>query len=118
MMKRVLSLALCLFAAMAFSGCSNSGENPLADFSSAFKSSPPDLKTKADLVVTAYKTNGYGLAFATLGEMRATPGLPAKQESAIADTMAFVRTQMTEQAAKGNAEAVKALEELNQSRGR
>lgn len=118
MIKRILSLALALFSLAAFIGCSNTGSGSMAGFESTFKSASPELKSKAELVVTAYKTNGYFLAFTTLGEMRTTPSLPAKQEAAIADMMAFVRTQMTEQAAKGNAEALKAQEELGQMRGR
>jgi hypothetical protein len=117
-MKRILVLAVGLFAAMVFNGCSNSGGGSMADFPKEFKSSSPELKAQADLVAAAFKTNGYVLAFNTLGEMRATPSLPAKQETAIADMMAFVREQMSQQAAKGDAEAIKAQEELNQMRQR
>jgi hypothetical protein len=118
MIKRILILTLGLFAIVAFNGCSNSGGDAMADFPKVFKSSSPELKAQADLVVTAYKTNGYVLAFTTLGEMRMSPSLPAKQETAIADMLAFVREQMTQQAAKGDAEAIKAQEELNQMRRR
>lgn len=90
----------------------------MAGFDSTFKSSSPELKAKADLVAAAYKTNGFALAFTTLGEMRATPSLPAKQEAAIANMMELVRGEMTRQIANGNAEAIKAQEELNQMRGR
>lgn len=118
MIKRMFVLTLGLFAIVAFSGCSQMGGDPMAGFASAFKSANPELKAQADLVVNAYKTNGYALAFTTLGEMRMSPSLPAKQGAAITDMMEFVRNQMTEQAAKGNAEAIKAQEELNQMRRR
>jgi hypothetical protein len=119
MIKRKLALALVLFAVVGFNGCSKSESGSIGSFSGEFKSASPELKAQADLVVAAYKTNGYTVAFTTLQEMRTTSTkLPEKQETAIADMMAFVREQMTQQAAKGNAEAIKAQEELNQLRRR
>jgi len=119
MIRRRLALAFCLFAAIAFSGCSKTGSSPLGSFSNEFKSASPEVKAQADLVVAACKTNGYVVAFTTLQDMRTaavTP--PEKQEAAIASMMEFVMNQLNEQAAKGNADAVKMKEQLQSLRGR
>lgn len=108
-----------LFAAVAFIGCSKTASGPLGGFSNEFKSASPEVKAQADTVVAACKTNGYVLAFTTLQEMRASPVTPPeKQEAAIAGMMEFVMNQINEQAAKGNADAVKMKESLQSVRGR
>lgn len=116
---QTVSCALSLVVALNFCACSKSVSGPLSSFSSEFKSASPDLKAKADLCVSAMKTNGYFLTIMTLREMRSTPApLPPKQDAAIADLLEVAMGELTLLAEKGNPEAIEARKVLSQMRRR
>src|SRR5262249_21784789 len=81
--------------------------------STAFQGAPPANKTLWDTSVEALKTNGYVAAYGNLQKLRGQTNLDAEQTKAVDELLGYIGTTLFEKANKGDAEATKALQEIN-----
>lgn len=110
-------LALMMVLTLFVAGC---GQKLMSTNAAekAFTSADPTLKAEWDKAMSAYKTNDYAQAIMTLKMMRTQPNLNPQQFNAVEDMRTIIMSKMTEAANKGDTNALKSLEELQQFRGR
>ncbi|HSU52669.1 MAG TPA: hypothetical protein VLT36_01270 [Candidatus Dormibacteraeota bacterium] len=80
--------------------------------SESFKSATPQLQSSWQACVAGAKTNGYLFAYTNLLALQSQSGLTPEQSKAVEDLMGVVGTRMFEAANKGDAEATKALKQV------
>lgn len=103
--------SFCLLLGFAAAGCKKSSAAAGVD-PKVFDSAPPELKEAWTMALSAAQTNGYATAYLTLRRMQGQPGLNEAQNRAIAAESTLVNNRMTEAARNGDAEAVKAMQEI------
>jgi hypothetical protein len=122
-MRWMVSLAaccLCLFLGFAVAGCKKSGALAAGD-PKVFDSASAELKEAWGTALKAAEANDYATAYLTLAEMRRQPGLNEAQNLAIAAESTLVHDRMNEAAQKGDANALKAIQDIraaSRTRGR
>lgn len=108
------SFLLSLTAALAtglLSGCGDSSAKVSSADLKAFDSAPAEVKLAWTTALAASETNGYVLAVSTLRGL-AGAGLPLEQLEAVQNAIRAVNTKLTEAVGRGDAAAVKAMEEI------
>jgi hypothetical protein len=116
-MKRYagLSALFAVFVVMAVaSGCK---PGPVSA-EKAFANAPAEIKEAWQKASDAAKSNDYTGALLLLQDLRARPGLSAEQGQAAERTAAAVSDRMYDAAAKGDAKAKEALDQMRKARGR
>ena len=84
----------------------------------AFETAPPAVKATWEKAVAASQTNNYTMSIALLRSLRTEPSLTPKQRDALAETTSSITERMMDAANQGDADAKKAMEDLNALRGR
>jgi hypothetical protein len=110
-------LALMVVLTLIVAGC---GQKMMSTNAAekAFTSADPTLKAEWDKAMSAYKTNDYGQAIITLRMMRSQANLNPQQFNAVEDMRTTINSKMIEAANKGDTNAQRSMEELQQFRGR
>jgi hypothetical protein len=108
-----LCAALLMFGLLA--GCGKRDASANVEKSTVFQSAPPESKAMWDAALSASKTNDYAAAYLILRKLSAQPDLSAEQKKAAEDMSTSVNTRMTEAASKGDANALKAMQDIRQS---
>ena len=112
MSKNILANAMLVVTFLAIAllaGCGKSAASAAAGNSQLFSAEP--LKDDWAMVVAAMQTNGYVIAVTNLDKMRTENPSP-EQLGAINGTMRALSQQMADRAAKGDANARSAVEQL------
>jgi PBP1b-binding outer membrane lipoprotein LpoB len=107
-LKSVLLLSVSLLAVL-FPGCSKSA--PPADFQSAFKSTPSQVKEFAEQGVQAEKQNDFSTAFRHYRALSLNPELTQEQRNFANQSMLEMSKKLREAAEKGDKEAGQVLED-------
>jgi len=105
-----------MFVAVIAVGCGR-GVSPSAA-NKAFDTAPPAVKATWEKAMAASQTNNYTMSIALLRSLRTEPSLTPKQREALADTTSSITEKMMDAANRGDADAKKAMEDLNALRGR
>lgn len=115
-MKRCKWFVSMMFVAVIAVGCGR-GVSPSAA-NKAFDTAPPAVKATWEKAMAASQTNNYTMSIALLRSLRTEPSLTPKQREALADTTSSITEKMMDAANRGDADAKKAMEDLNALRGR
>jgi len=107
-MRSFFGLVVAVF--LLITGCGRGGL-AVRD-SGAFRSASSELKGQWDLAMAAAQTNGYLLAYTNLQSLQGRTGLTAEQSKAVEEMLGVVGTRMFNAANQGDAEATKALKEV------
>jgi hypothetical protein len=106
------SLAAALLAA---SGCGKHATVPqIAKDTKAFDAASAELKAEWNEVLSAAETNGYAVAILACKKIAKDGDLTDEQRKAAIDTQTAVMAAMREAAAKGDANAIDDVREVNQ----
>jgi len=112
----------CLFLGFAAAGCKKSGSTGAGTVDlKAFDSAAAEVKEDWATALAAAQTNDYATAYLTLTRMQAQQQLTEAQYQALAAESTLVHTRMTDAAQKGDADALKAIQDIraaSRSRGR
>jgi outer membrane murein-binding lipoprotein Lpp len=109
-----LALAVSLAIGIPVAGCGNKATVPKAATSTQdFAPASPELKADWDKVTAAVKSNDYATAILTCRKLQAQVELTAEQRKVVNDTLTAVSNQLVDAAAKGDQNAINALEEVH-----
>jgi hypothetical protein len=111
------SLALALLFPMVFGlcGCGKKSFSINSLSPKTFEVAAPETKEAWNTVLSAAKANDYAIALLTLQQLRTNSDLSAEQNQILAQTDTAVRTKMNDAARKGDAQAIKAIEDLRKA---
>jgi len=111
--KRTLLFLACAWLALGLLfGCSKANQQKVASQAKAFDSAGPDVKTNWDLIVTATAANDYAPAIIGCRNLQRRTDLTDEQRAAVNDTVTALNAKMSAAAQKGDAKALKAVEDV------
>jgi hypothetical protein len=105
-----------LFVAMVAVGCGRRVTPSAAN--KAFEAAPAAVKATWEKALSASATNDYAMSISLLRSLRPEPSLTAKQQEALSETISSITERMMDAANRGDADAQKAMADLNAMRGR
>jgi len=107
--------AICL----ATAGCNQEAARQMVADTKAFESASPVIKDDWAKTLAAVSSRDYSTAIISCRKLQALTELTPEQRVAVNKTLAAVSQQMTAAAAKGDPDAIKAIQEMRkQGRGR
>jgi len=109
-----LATATLLALGLALIGCGKSASSKMAAGAKAFETASPALKDDWSKILAAANSHDYTTAILTCRKLQAFTELTPEQRAAVNDTMTAVNNQFTAAVAKGDADALKALQDLRQ----
>ena len=109
------ALTAIMAATFAIAGCSKKTSVDTSPMEKSFKSAEPAAQSASDKVVAAIKAEDYPGALTQLQTLAKNAKLTPEQQQAIKDVLAQVEKAIADNAAKGSAEAGKAVNDLQKS---
>jgi hypothetical protein len=106
-----ISVASLLAVCLAFAGCGKTGGQKIADNAKIFEPASPEVKAAWEKIQTA-TTNDCVTAILGCRKLQAQSELTAEQRALVIDTLSAVNARMTNAAQHGDANALKAIEEI------
>ena len=105
-----------LAVSLVLASCGNKGSTEHAVRTKVFDSAEPATKAIWDAAISALKTNDSVGSQLALFDLRARTDLTAEQMSIVDDTLKAVSARMFDAAARGDTNALEAMEELGRAR--
>jgi len=113
----LLILGLCVL--LSLSGCSGKSTSKAdSAFTTQFQGANPESKAKAELIVSAFKTNNYVIAITTLQDLAANGSPTPAQQKSIEKMHELVVNKMYQEVEKVDTNAIMSRDILQELRRR